>query len=165
MKDVIREVPRAKLILAGRHDDLKYEARLQRLIEQLGLANNVEFRFNLAEGEKRQLLTQARALVLPSSVEGFGIVVLEANAVGTPVLASDGVPESVVGNEGNGLRYHFGNILELGRAMTRVLVDEALYLRLSANSIRFAERFEWREVCAGYEKVIELAATRAALVV
>jgi len=165
MKEVIRQVPDAKLILAGRHDDLKYEARLQQLIEQLGLADNIEFRFNLTEGEKRQLLTQARALVLPSSVEGFGIVVLEANAVGTPVLASDGVPESVVGNEANGLRYHFGNIRELGRAMTRVLVDHVLYLRLSADSIRFAERFEWREVCTQYERVIELAATRAAFVV
>jgi glycosyltransferase involved in cell wall biosynthesis len=163
MKEVVKEVPSARLILAGRHDDLKFEARLRLLVRQLGLDRNIEFRFNLAEDEKRQLLSQARLLVLPSSVEGFGIVVLEANAVGTPVLASDGVPESVVQHEGNGLRYHFGDIQGLAHAMTRILVDQPLYLRLSANSIRFAERFEWRQVCARYERVIQLAATRTAL--
>jgi glycosyltransferase involved in cell wall biosynthesis len=161
MLEVVREVPKARLILAGRHDDLKYEARLQAMVRDLGLATTVEFRFNIAEREKRELLRRARSLVLPSAVEGFGIVVLEANALGVPVIASDGVPESVVQDGGNGLRYAFGDIHALARAMTRVLSQQSHYLDLSRNSVRFAAGFEWREVCARYEKVLEHAASAA----
>ncbi|MFQ5875324.1 MAG: glycosyltransferase family 4 protein, partial [Dehalococcoidia bacterium] len=91
MQEVVTQVPGAKLVLAGRHDDRKYEAGLKRLVEALRLTDHVEFRFNISEEHKRAILKTSRALVLPSSVEGFGIVVVEANACGVPVVASDGV--------------------------------------------------------------------------
>src|SRR5207245_4701317 len=126
MAEVVRVVPAAQLILAGRHDDNRYEEELHRLIGKLGLNGVAEFRFDITEEEKRSLLDSCSALLLPSTVEGFGIVVLEANARGVPVIASSGVPESAVRGGENGLRYPFGRITELSSRIIKVLTDEEL---------------------------------------
>lgn len=138
--------------LAGRHDDRVYERELVRLVNTLDLTNQVEFAFNITEDEKHALLRRSRVLVLPSSVEGFGIVVLEANACGVPVVASTGVPESVVTDGRNGLRYRFGDTRGLAEALGRLLSDDALCAELSRNSVTFAQGFAWRKVGAVYEQ-------------
>jgi glycosyltransferase involved in cell wall biosynthesis len=162
---VVKSVPSARLILAGFHDDRPYEAELVRLAGQLGLTQAVEFRFNITEEEKRSLLDGCIAMVLPSTVEGFGIVVLEANARGIPVIASSGVPRGSVDDERNGLRYQFGDVAALAEKMHTIASNESLRLRLSANSRRFAGQFLWRDVCRLYEEVLmeahDLRTTRA----
>jgi len=160
MFEVVRRIPEARLTLAIRRDDLKYERELIELVEELHLATNVEFRFNVSEQEKRELLTAARALVVPSVVEGFGIVVLEANACGVPVIASSGVPEGAVRDGMNGLRYPFGDIGALAEAICKVLQDDRLHARLSQAGLEFARGFAWRRVGAQYADVVERAATR-----
>ena len=155
MKEVVAQIPKARLILAGRHDDRKYERRLEQLAEELGLKQSIEFRFNITEAEKRALLRSCRALVLPSSVEGFGIVVLEANACGTPVVASSGVPEGAVQHGNNGLRYPFEDTAALAHSMTQLLSNDELYARLSANSLAFVRQFGWQRVGAQYEQVLQ----------
>lgn len=157
MKEVLGQVPGARLILAGRHDDEKYEEELRRHIEEQGIGANVEFQFNISEDQKKSLLTGCRAMVLPSSVEGFGIVVLEANACGTPVVASSGVPPSVVQEGNNGLRYPFGDVTALAQALVRVLQDDELYSKLSANSAAFAKQFAWHKVGSQYEEILQRA--------
>lgn len=153
---------RIQLTLAGRHDDRKYENELRQLVDRLDLVDQVTFRFNVTEEEKRTLYQRARVLVLPSAVEGFGIVVLEANACGVPVVASSGVPESVVTHEQNGLRYPSGNVKLLAEALGRILHDPGLYLTLSKHSLAFARGFGWREVGSSYERALShVVATRA----
>jgi glycosyltransferase involved in cell wall biosynthesis len=157
MQLVVRSVPNARLILAGRHDDRKYEATLQKLVDQLGLSNNVDFAFDLSEDEKRELLATCRVMALPSSVEGFGIVVLEANACGVPVVASSGVPVGAVRDGVNGLRYPFGDINALGQRLIDLCLNDQLYARLSSSGLAFASQLSWRTVCSQYEKVLHHA--------
>lgn len=158
MKDVTQRVQNAQLTIAGRRDDSRYERELRELVEQLGLENSVVFRFDLTEAEKRSLLRGARVLVVPSAVEGFGIVVLEANASGVPVVASSGVPPGAVGDRYNGLRYPFGNIDALSNAIVEVLSDDALHAKLSANGLAFARKFSWQSVGSQFEEVVRTAA-------
>ena len=160
LRDVVRELPNARLILAGRHDDRNYERTIEALVKRLGLERSVEFRFNISEEEKRSLLETCRVMVLPSSVEGFGVVVLEANACGVPVVASSGVPEGAVQHDFNGLRYEFADLQALGEALGRVLRDDALRSRLSRNAFEFAQKFGWRGVGAQFERVVKQAALR-----
>jgi glycosyltransferase involved in cell wall biosynthesis len=154
MSTVVREVKTARLVIAGRRDDVEYEEELRGWVERLGLQGHVEFRFNLTELEKRTLINDARIVVLPSAVEGFGIVVLEANACGVPVIASTGVPEGAVQDGLNGLRYTFGDVQMLGAKIVELLQNEALYSRLSQNAIKNAERFSWSRVGAQFERVV-----------
>jgi glycosyltransferase involved in cell wall biosynthesis len=152
----------ATLTLAGRHDDRRYESGLRRLVVRLGIEDRVDFRFDLSESEKRSLLRNARVLVLPSAVEGFGIVVLEANACGVPVVASSGVPPGAVEHGHNGLRYPFADIEGLADATAELLTDDALHARLSTNASAFARRFRWPTVGAEFERVVAAAARASA---
>jgi glycosyltransferase involved in cell wall biosynthesis len=154
MPQVIKAVPGARLILAGFHDDRSYERELNDLVGRLGLQEAVSFRFGISEAEKRALLDASRALVLPSSVEGFGIVVLEANARQVPVIASTGVPVSAVEDGRNGLRYPFGDVRALAAAIIRAASDDDLLARLTSQSLMFAREHEFRSVCVLYERVL-----------
>ena len=160
LKVLQQSVPTASLVLAGFHDDRKYEAELARLVDSLGLRESVAFHFDVSEDEKRALLDSCGALLLPSSVEGFGIVVLEANARGVPVIASTGVPEGAVQDEVNGLRYPFGRPDELAHSMARIALDDELYHRLSTNANEFAHQFRWSDVCRQYADIVSSAAQR-----
>ena len=158
MTEVTRQVKNAHLTIAGRRDDTRYEKELRDMVERLGLRDSVDFRFDLSEADKRELIRSSRLLVVPSVVEGFGIVVLEAGACGVPVVASSGVPEGAVREGVNGLRYPFGNIDALGKAMVRMLTDEPLHAALSANGLAFARTHGWQTVGSQFEAAVELAA-------
>ena len=165
MPQIIKQVPDAQLVLAGRHTDRTYEQKLVELIRRLDLERHVTFHFDLTDAEKRDLLRSCRVMALPSSVEGFGIVVLEANACGVPVVASSGVPAGAVRHGRNGLRYPFGDQAALAAGLIEILTDEASYRRLSASSLASAGEFGFAEVCGRYEKVIrDAVAARMATV-
>jgi glycosyltransferase involved in cell wall biosynthesis len=157
---VIRQIKATRLVIAGRRDDLGYEKELRNLVRRLGLEASVDFRFDLSEEAKRSLIGESRIVVLPSAVEGFGIVVLEANALGVPVVASTGVPEGAVRDGVNGLRYPFGDIPALADRIVQLLQDEALYSRLSLNASEQAERFSWSRVGPQFERVVAQLAAR-----
>jgi glycosyltransferase involved in cell wall biosynthesis len=163
LPDVIKRVPDAKLILAIRRDDKKYENQLRALVTDLRLYAHVEFRINVSEEEKRDLFRAASVLVVPSTVEGFGIVVLEANASGVPVIASSGVPDGAVRDGFNGLRYEFADIQALSDAIVRVLEDTELHSVLSKNALANVQRYEWSRVGAEFEQVVMAAAKRPEL--
>jgi glycosyltransferase involved in cell wall biosynthesis len=154
MPAVRRGVPGARLVIAGRRDDLAYERELHALVERLDLVDAVDFRFDLSETEKRDLLRASRVLVLPSAVEGFGIVVLEANACGLPVVASSGVPEGAVSDGYNGLRYRFGDVQALAGCLVRLLENTQLYTRLSEHGREHAQTFVWSRVGPQFERVV-----------
>jgi glycosyltransferase involved in cell wall biosynthesis len=158
MAEVVEKVPMARLVIAGRHDDIGYEKELRTLVDKLGLQEHVAFRFNLTEQEKRKLIGESRVVVMPSSVEGFGIVVLEANACGVPVVASSGVPEGAVQDGVNGLRYQFGDINQLSGAILKLLEDPDLHSRLSSNALKSVEHFRWSRVGPQFEQVVALTA-------
>ena len=157
---VLEEYPGARLVIVGRPVEEEYEDYLRDLISKLGMRKVVELKLGVSEDEKRSLLRDSRVLVLPSRREGFGIVVLEANACGLPVVASSGVPESAVRHGYNGLRYPFGDILALSESILRLLKDENLYAQLSRNSIAFAREFGWRKVGAQFEDLVKLTMKR-----
>lgn len=158
MKQVCQEYPEAKLIIAGKREDVKYERELRYLAQKKGISENVEIMTNLTEREKRDLLLRAKVLVLPSPIEGFGIVVLEANACGTPVIASSGVPKDAVQHLNNGLRYPFNDISALTNSILQVLKDDELFKQLSNNSLTFVRQFAWSKVSAQFENLVKLVA-------
>lgn len=157
---VQKEVPEARLIIVGRPVEEDYEAELRSLASGLGIAETTEFHIGISEEEKSALLQRSRVLALPSRREGFGIVVLEANACGVPVVASSGVPEGAVRHEHNGLRYPFGDTNALARSISRLLKDDTLHTRLSRNSLAFAREFSWSRVGAQFADLVKLAVDR-----
>lgn len=87
---VRQSAPRARLIVAGTGEPA-YLAQLQRLSDELGVAENVEWTGHVAGDAKLRLFEQAHAFVLPSVNENFGIAPVEALAAGVPVVLTRGV--------------------------------------------------------------------------
>ena len=81
---------------------------------------------------------------LPDSVEGFGIVYLEASAFGRPILAfrTGGVPEAVRDGE-TGLLVPEGDLEALSAGLIRLMENRALRERLGAAGRIFAQSFRW----------------------
>lgn len=83
---LISQYPGNRLVIVGKKGWLYEEIFDQ--VKKLGLEDKVVFTGFVEEKEKQALLSQALALALPSLYEGFGLPVLEAMAVGCPVIVS-----------------------------------------------------------------------------
>jgi alpha-1,3-rhamnosyl/mannosyltransferase len=96
----------------------------------------------LPDSDVVPLLAGASALAMPSFLEGFGLPVLEAQAVGTPVVCSDrgGLPEAA-GDAA--LLASPDDPDALGDALVRLLTDADLAARLSARGRERARAFTW----------------------
>ena len=61
----------------------------KKLVSELGLDQNIEFTGHISHEKKIELLSKSSALLLPSLIEGFGLVLLEAFAMRKPVLVAN----------------------------------------------------------------------------
>ncbi|MDQ6991674.1 MAG: glycosyltransferase family 1 protein [Mariprofundaceae bacterium] len=84
-----------KLIFAGR----KLTSEMNDFIVEVGIENRVEQLGLISNEDLRALYSRADALVFPSLEEGFGWPVLEAQASGCPVFASNRAPMTEVGGD------------------------------------------------------------------
>ena len=138
-----------RLDIAGEGDDRE---RLAGLVRRLGWHDAVRQLGFVPEGEKRQLLRRAWAVVLPSAKEGWGISNVEAAACGTPAVASDrpGLRDSVRDGE-TGLLVPYGDAAALAVALMRLAREPELVERLGAGARRFAETLSWESAAAQTE--------------
>jgi len=142
MKIVIKEVPGAKLTIAG-SGDAKNE--LMTLVKGLRLESSVTFSGFIDEKEKAVLLGSAWVFVTPSSKEGWGITVLEANACRTPAIAYDvaGLRDSIRDGRTGLLVKKNGDVKALAEAIANVLKDDKFRKSLSERALKWAKKFGW----------------------
>ncbi|MDL1892251.1 glycosyltransferase family 4 protein [Sphingobacteriales bacterium CHB3] len=138
---VLNQVPNLNVVVVGEGDD---KPRLKAMAKQLGLSEAVEFTGFVSEEKKITLLQQMWFKVTTSSKEGWGLTVIEANACGTPVVASnvEGLRDAVRDGE-TGLLYEFGNLADLSSKMLQLLTNEALRKRLAENAVEWSKKFDW----------------------
>jgi glycosyltransferase involved in cell wall biosynthesis len=158
---VLKKYRTCKLVIAGKISEIdkNYAEELRHLSEKLRVENNVDFKFNISEEEKLALLGRASVLVQPSPVEGFSIVVIEANRSGTPVIASDGVPADVVIDGYNGLVYPYGDINGLSNSISKLLIDAELWRQMSENALGWSKKFNWPSSSIALQKILDSIAT------
>lgn len=146
-------VPDVKLVIAGEGN---YLAALERHVARTGAKPYVEFRGRVSEEEKVELYRRAWAMIMTSPKEGWGLTCLEAQACGTPVIASDspGLREAVCDDE-SGILVAHGDRIALRRAIDRVLSDAALRARLGAGALAFARTFSWTRAAEETMELVE----------
>ena len=146
--EVVRRYPEASLHVVGIGP---LEAELKRLADRLGIAGHVRF-----HGVRRDILRFLEALdilVVPSILEPFGIVCLEAMAAGVPVVASrvDGIQE-IIEDGKTGILVPPGDVPVLAKAILRLLEDPHLMAEIRCNGLKVVEeRFEIGKMISEYQ--------------
>jgi len=129
-------------------------AGLESAVIQANIADRVRFRGWLNQTEVENALRESSVFLLPSSVEGLSLALLEALRTGTLIVASD-IPavRSVIENGREGFLLPVNDHRTWIDALRRLLTDPPLRLQLRQNAWHAAERFDIDEVAAAYERV------------
>jgi glycosyltransferase involved in cell wall biosynthesis len=143
-----------RLVLAGKRGWLTEQ--IERRAGELGIAEAVQFVGYVADADLPALLSGALAYVVPSLYEGFGMTVLEAQACGAPVLASNvsSLPE-VVGAAG--LLVDPRDITAIADGIERLASDAELRAELRARGLRHVAGWTWQRTARETLAVLERA--------
>jgi phosphatidylinositol alpha-1,6-mannosyltransferase len=156
MPGVLERVPDAAYVIVGGGPE---SDRLARLAEDTGVARHVHLLGRLPRAETVGLMNRCDVLVMPSrrvgtSVEGFGIVFLEAGALGRPVVGgrSGGIPDAIEDGV-TGLLVDPEDTAALADAIATILLDPDLARRMGEAGRERVERlFTWDRVA---ERILE----------
>ncbi len=159
-----KEIDNMKYIIAGDVHDDKYFTLLKRIISENKLGTSVEFLGKVSESKLIELFYGCDAFILTpvqigDSFEGFGLVYLEANACGKPVIASasGGVPDAVIHNQ-TGILVPERDVQATANAIIELMSDEKLLKRLGDKGKEWAKKMSWentaRKIMGVYEEVL-----------
>ena len=151
LPQVCDAIPQATLTLVG---DGPERPALEKLVQQLGLGPRVQFTGSIPNEELRDYYAQADVFVAPSikdregDTEALGVVILEAAASGTPIVATNvgGIPDIVINGQ-TGLLAGPANPGALAEGILRLHNDPVLAGKLAAGARGTVEsRFSWDSV-------------------
>ncbi len=150
---VVRSYPQAVFIVIGEGSSLN---SLRKLSLKLDLKKSVIFTGRVNNSTKAKLLARSWAAIQPSMVEGWGITVIEANAAGTPVIASNvsGLRDSVIHGQ-TGTLVPVGNVDAFATAMIDFILDQKYRKTLSANAYAWSQDFDWDKSARQFLSVVE----------
>jgi glycosyltransferase involved in cell wall biosynthesis len=155
-REVVSRFPQARFVLVG---DGEKRKQFEAAVQAAGIAAN--FMFLGRRNDVADILAACDIAVLPSAAEGMPNAVLEYMAACLPVVASAvGGNLEVIADGATGLLVPAGDAAALGQALSRLLADDLLSLRIARNGRELVEqRFSFerltREVGALYEELLQ----------
>jgi glycosyltransferase involved in cell wall biosynthesis len=147
--EIKKVIPSIQLLIIGKGEE---KDALIDLTNQLNLEDNVTFKQNLSDEELIQSIKESEILVLPSTREGFGMVLAEANACYKPVItyASGGTVE-VVQDGYNGFLIQSEDTQCLTNKIRELLENKDLQENYGLNGRRKVEQdFDWDKIVNQY---------------
>jgi glycosyltransferase involved in cell wall biosynthesis len=154
---LIKRHPELRLDIAGREIDHTYTQSLRTLTRQLEIEENVTFRGHVNTDELMELYQGCKVFVFPSTVETFGLSLLEAMAAGAPIACSNkaAMPE-VLGD--TGLFFDPDNKNNMADTIEKLLSDDRLRLKMGEKARRRARSFSWKNSARQTYSVLKEAA-------
>ncbi len=149
---VVKSYPQATLLIIGDGESL---SDLQKLTHELNIDNNVTFAGRVSDVQKARLLAKSWVALQPSMVEGWGITVIESNACGTPVIASDvaGLRDSVVNGQ-TGILVPVKDIDGFAHVMIDFILDEKYREDISKNALIWSQNFNWDKSARNFFNIV-----------
>jgi glycosyltransferase involved in cell wall biosynthesis len=155
MPTVLSRFKGAKLVIVGGGEQFVY---LQNLSESLGVKNSVIFTGEIPHERITDAFAAADILVLPSIFESFGIVLIEAQAMGKPVVCTrvGGVPEALIEKE-TGIIVEPRRPDQLAEAIISILSNPKMAKSMGEKGRKFVEEnFDWQKTVSKIVEIYEL---------
>jgi len=143
-----------KYMIVGPVEDPNYYLSLEKELERLGLRETVIFAGLVSHNLKLQALSRADIFLAPSVHEGFGLTILEAMAMGKPIVASDCEGfRTVVDHMKDGILVQPGNPEEMTDAILVLLTDPDTRDMLSKSALSKVREYAWQKRVTAYEEL------------
>jgi glycosyltransferase involved in cell wall biosynthesis len=157
--EVVRERPDWGLRIYGHGRE---RDKLRNLVDELGLNNHV-FLMGSANPIEAEWVKGAICAVT-SSLESFGMTIVEAMRCGLPVVATDCPhgPGEIIRDGEDGLLVPTGDVSAISGALLRLIDDEALRVRMGKAALDASARFDPAHVAARYEYLMTSLVNRRA---
>lgn len=138
---IIERTPRSVLVVIGSDfSNGQYIKKLQELSETLGISNKLFFMG--PRSDIPNLLKSLDVFVLASKNEPFGLVLLEAMASGTPIVATNaGGPKEIIINKESGLLVEPGDSQALAEAVLKILQNQDLREKFILQGLKRVKKF------------------------
>ena len=154
---VVRRHPASRYVIVGTGP---YEETLRRTAIDAGVATSVTFAGEVSDDDLVEHYCLGDVFVMPNrelqngDTEGFGLVFLEANSCGIPVIAGcDGGSRDAVQHGANGLVVNGSSIDEIAAAMLLLREDTQLRESLSCHALQIAAAADWRSKAESFLKL------------
>lgn len=146
---IAEEYPTVKLVIYGEGG---LRASLTALVEEKGLSDRISLPGSVSD--VADCICKARIFTLTSNTEGMPNSIMEAMALGIPVIATDcpcGGPAALIENGVNGLLVPVGDAFALADAFRRIFEDRDFELKLRRNACKITEKLAPDRVCQEWE--------------
>lgn len=155
-----KRFPDVEILVIGRGSA---RASLEALARELGIADRTRFTGFVSDEERNRLLLGTRVCVCPSEKEGWGLTVIESNATGTPVVATDapGLRDSVRHGE-TGFLAPTRNVEAFAARIGELLADDVLATRMSRDALAWSREFDWDRAAGEMADALHDTVSRAA---
>jgi glycosyltransferase involved in cell wall biosynthesis len=150
--NVVKRFTAARFYIVGEGDSI---GNLRDVVVKLGLEEKVLFLGKVSEEEKVRLLSESWVAVQPSTVEGWGITVIEANSCKTPVIASDtkGLRDSIIDGK-TGILVKVKDTKAFSKNMKKLIVNKRQLDVSSKEAYKWAKQFSWDESAKSFYHVL-----------
>ena len=141
---------------SGKYGD-EYLLELEQTVKDFNLETHVEFLDNLEQTKIIELLNKANLLIHTSRFETFGLVAIEANTMGVPVLTiNNGSLMEIIENNKNG--YLSENLIdkEVNNFVSHLLNEDRKFQEVSLSCIEKSKKYDWVKTSSNIEKEYEL---------
>lgn len=149
--EIEREFNNLKLLIVGYGP---YRRELEKLAEKT-CKERILFLGQKNQEEIIEILSITDIFVNPSYSEGFGLTVVEAGAIGLPIVATDiGGVKDIIENYKTGLLVPSGDTKLLKEKISELIIETDLRKNLGENAHKvFKEKFDWDKIAKEYERV------------
>jgi glycosyltransferase involved in cell wall biosynthesis len=132
----------------------EYLTELKEGVKELNLDTHVEFLGNLPQVNIKNLLNRSKLLIHTSQFETFGLVAIEANSMGVPVLTTNnGSMKEIIVNNENG--YLAENLVDgnVNTFVKNVLNNDKKFDEIKMNCIKKSKQYDWLETAKNTENL------------